>query len=114
MGCSPRTWNKLVSATDTKTDVVVGGTATPFGPATIYVLNTSTTDNCFVTINFTGANTTATPATATDDGVSWQVGTSKEVAFNLNSQNANDTWTVSVIMAAGKTATVLLNAIQAQ
>lgn len=110
---SPRTWNKTVSATDTASSHVVGATATPFGPSTIYVYNSSSTDECYITITMTGANTTATTATSTSDGVSWRVPAGKEVAFNFDSQNSANTYTVSVVMASGKTATVYLNAIQA-
>lgn len=111
---NPRTWNKTVSATDTVQNFIVGATATPFGPAVIYVLNTSAADAVYVTISFMGANTAATDATATDDGVSWLLPPSKEVAFNLAPQNSTDKYNVSVIMASGKTATVYLNALQSQ
>ncbi len=111
---SPRTWNKTVSASQTVANNIVGGTATPFGPSTIGINNISTTDSCFIVITNMGANTAAVDATATDDGVSWQVAAGKEHFINLGTQDSVERYTVSVIMAAGKTATVILNAVQAQ
>ena len=112
---SPRTWNKTVSATSTVTNSVVGGSS-PFGPSTIGVNNTSTTDSCWVCITNMGANSAAVDATATLDGTgnSWQVAAGKEHFFNLGTQDSTEKYNVSVIMASGKSATVILNAIQAQ
>ena len=111
---SPRMWNKTVSATDVVTNVIVGATATPFGPATIYAYNSSTTDAAYIAITNVGANTTVITATATDDGVSWLVAPGKEVAWNLGTQDSTEKFSIGVIMASGKTATVYLSAIQAQ
>lgn len=111
---SPRTWNKTVSASDTVTNNIVGGTAAPFGPSTIYVFNSDASNPAFVVITNMGAINAAIDATATDDGVSWRVHAGKEVAFNIGSPNSTEKYNVSVICAAGQTATVYLNAIQAQ
>lgn len=114
MASSPRTWNKLVSATDVATAAIIGATATPFGPSVLYINNSSTTDALFFTINNVGANVTATVATATDDGVSWQLPASKDIFINLGSQDSTERYSLSFIMAAGKTSTVTVSAIQAQ
>ena len=112
---SPRTWNKTISVTDVaSTAAIPGASATPFGPSTIYAFNSDTTNAVYITITFIGGTTTtATTATATNDGVSWLIPAGKEHAFNLNSQNAIDMYSISAICASGKTATLILNAIQA-
>lgn len=111
---SPRTWNKTISVTDVaSTAAIPGASATPFGPSTIYAYNSDATNAVYITITFVGANTTATVATATDDGVSWLIPAGKEHAFNLNSQNSTDKYSISAICASGKTATLILCAIQA-
>ena len=114
MACSPRQWNVSISATDVATAKVIGATATPFGPAVIYVQNTSTTDECYFVLSNVGANVTATVATATADGVSWRLPASKDIFINTGSQDSTETWSISVIMASGKTGTIIVNAIQAQ
>jgi hypothetical protein len=115
MACSPRTWNKLISATDVaSTAAIIGGSATAFGPAVIYISNGSSTDALFFTVSNVGANVTATVPTATDDGVSWQLPASKDIYLNLGSQDSTERYSLSFIMAAGKTSTVTVSAIQAQ
>ena len=113
---SPRMWNISISASQTVANNIVGGTSTPFGPATIYISNGSTTDSAWVLFTNMGANTAAVDATATSDGTgnSWQIPASGSMAFNFGSQDSTEKYNVSVIMATGKTGTVIVSAIQAQ
>ena len=100
---SPRSWHRTGTATGTAASITVGGSATPFGPASICVRNTDATNNLIFAIN-------QTAVIASDaEGILLTIA-SPEKCIAFSSQNVSNTMTISLIAAAG-TATFMVNAV---
>lgn len=113
-GTSPRTWNKVGTATNPAANLVVGASATPFGPSTIVIANTGATNPLYFALTWGSDSTDLVPnvATATDDGISFRVNAGKEYAINFNTQNSKNKLNISIFASADTT--YLINAVQAQ
>ena len=109
LGLSPRTWTITGTGAAGAVTLVVGATATPFGPSTVFIRNTHATAALSVAFSW---GRTATVATETDDDNGFKILAGEKVSFNFNTQDSVMQLNISLISVA--TATYVISAVQAQ
>jgi len=102
----PKTWHKRGTQDATADAYIVGSTATPFGPASVCILNSGNTNNLYATLD-------GTTPTDTDDTKVFAIAPGSEYCLNLTSSATAQT-TVTLVTAAAVSTTYIINAVSVQ
>lgn len=109
LGLGPRTWTVSGTGAAGAVTLIVGATATPFGPSTVLVRNTHASAALSVAFSW---GRTATVATETSDDNGFAILAGEKIGFNFNTQDSVMQLNISLISVG--TATYVISAVQAQ